>query len=94
MSFYQAEPMQDWKPWPLSRWHGEPAITIIKANIEAGLKALKVKAWVVEGGRRKEEETRDGLNDPGCCSAMKLMRSSVLILISSVKNEAGQQTEC
>lgn len=61
MSFYQAEPMQDCKPWPLSRWHDELAITIIKANIEAGLKALKVKARVGEG----EGERRDGLNDPG-----------------------------
>lgn len=56
MSFYQAEPMQDWKPWPLSHWHSEPAITIIKGNIEAGLKAVKVKAWVVEGEREKKKK--------------------------------------
>lgn len=58
MSFYQAEPMQDWKPWPLSRWHGKPAITIIKANIEAGLKALEVKTRVVEreGEKKKKKE--------------------------------------
>lgn len=56
MSFYQAEPMQDWKPWPLSRWHREPAITIIKTNIEVGLKALKVKAWVVDGEGEKEKK--------------------------------------
>lgn len=66
MSFYQAEPMQDWKLWPLSRWHGEPAIMIIKGNIKAGLKAVKVNARVVEGGKRKEEEQRYGLNNPGC----------------------------
>lgn len=56
MSFYQAQPMQDCKPWPLSRWHGERAITIIKANIEAGLKALKVKARVVEGEGEKKKK--------------------------------------
>lgn len=51
MSFYQAVPRHDWKSWPLSLWHAKPAITIIKANIEAGLKALKVKARAGVGKR-------------------------------------------